>query len=101
LLRQRDASFLKGKRSGAGAAALDGKRLDVWDEDVPDPINNLEAAQRIRRICGAAADVAKNVSSRAGESAEKERYERAAKTAMQIALKISDDLCAVPPYARS
>jgi hypothetical protein len=69
-----------------------GTRLDVWDEDVPDPINDLEAAQRIRRICGAAADVAKNVSSRTGESAEKERYERAAKTAMEIALKISDDL---------
>jgi hypothetical protein len=68
------------------------KSPDIWDEDVPDSINDLEAAQRIRRICAAAADFAKNVNSGTGEPAEKARYERAAKTAMQIALKISDDL---------
>jgi hypothetical protein len=69
-----------------------GKHSEVWDDAVPEVINDLEAAQRIRRICEAAADIAKSVGSRTGGSAEKERYERAAKTAMQIALRISDDL---------
>ena len=69
-----------------------GKQSDVWDDAVPEVINDLEAAQRIRRICEAAADIAKSVGSRTGGSAEKERYERAARTAMQIALRISDDL---------
>ena len=69
-----------------------GKHSEVWDDAVPEVINDLEAAQRIRRICEAAADIAKSVGSRTGGSAEKERYERAARTAMQIALRISDDL---------
>jgi hypothetical protein len=69
-----------------------GKQSDVWDDAVPEVIDDLEAAQRIRRICDAAADIAKSVGSRTGGSAEKERYERAARTAMQIALRISDDL---------
>jgi hypothetical protein len=69
-----------------------GKQSDVWDDAVPEVIDDLEAAQRIRRICGAAADIAKSAGSRTGGSAEKERYERAARTAMQIALRISDDL---------
>jgi hypothetical protein len=69
-----------------------GKQIDAWDAAVPEEINDLEAAQRIRRICEAAADIAKSVGSRTGGSAEKERYERAARTAMQIALRISDDL---------
>ncbi len=69
-----------------------GKQSDVWDDAVPEVINDLEAAQRIRRICEAAADLVKSVGSRTGGSAEKERYERAARTAMQIALRISDDL---------
>jgi hypothetical protein len=68
------------------------KGKDIWDEAVPEVINDLEAAQRIRRICEAAADIAKSVGSGTGGSAEKERYERAARTAMQIALRISDDL---------
>ena len=69
-----------------------GKHSEVWDDAVPEVINDLEAAQRIRRICEAAADIAKSVGSRTGGLAEKERYERAARTAMQIALRISDDL---------
>jgi hypothetical protein len=69
-----------------------GKQSDVWDDAVPEVINDLEAAQRIRRICEAAADIAKSVGNRTCGSAEKERYERAARTAMQIALRISDDL---------
>jgi len=69
-----------------------GKSPDIWDENVPDPVNDLEAARKIRQICAAAAACAQNVSRDAGESTERERYERAVKTAMQIALKISDDL---------
>jgi hypothetical protein len=68
------------------------KRIDVWDDNVPEPNNDLEAAQRIRNICGAASDIAENVRSGTGGSAENERYERAAKTALRFALKISDDL---------
>ena len=69
-----------------------GNNPDIWDENVPEPINDLEAARRIRKICAAAADFAQIVSRDAGKSADRERYERAVKTAMQIALKISDDL---------
>jgi len=68
------------------------KRIDVWDDNVTEPNNDLEAAQRIRNICEAASDIAENVQSGAGGSAEIERYERAVKTALQFALKISDDL---------
>jgi hypothetical protein len=52
-----------------------GKRPNTWDEKVPEPTNDLEAAQRIRKICTAAADPAQNVSRGTVESAETERYE--------------------------
>ena len=35
-----------------------GKQSDVWEDAVPEVIKDLEAAQRIRRICEAAADIA-------------------------------------------
>jgi hypothetical protein len=74
------------------------KRKEIWEEEIQWPIGDIEAAHRIREICRSAADSAGKTGSLAGplDSAQKkyeaERYERAAKTAMEIAIKISDDL---------
>ena len=78
---------------------------EVWDEEINWPIGDIEAADRIRRICRSAADSAETVagfaqpangleksSEIARKKSETERYKRAAKTAMEIALKVSDDL---------
>jgi hypothetical protein len=71
------------------------KTKEVWDEEIQTPIGDIEAANRIRVICRSAADSAEKVAR--GNLPEKdkhqaERYERAARTAMQIAMKMSDDL---------
>ena len=71
------------------------KTKEVWDEEIQTPIGDIEAANRIRVICRSAADSAEKVAR--GNLPEKEnhqteRYERAAKSAMQIAMKMSDDL---------
>lgn len=74
------------------------KPKEIWDEDIPSPIGDIEAAHRIREICRSAADSAGKAASAAGRpddkaiKADAERYERAAKTAMKIAIQISDDL---------
>jgi hypothetical protein len=76
-----------------------GKRetKEVWDEEIQWPIGDIEAAHRIREICRSAADSAEKLA-RGPDSSEteinndSERYERAAKAAMQIAIKMSDDL---------
>jgi hypothetical protein len=72
---------------------------EVWDEAIQWPICDIEAAEKIRTICRAAASSAEQVARFAGASAEenkhkleKSRYERAAKVAMEIAMKVSDDL---------
>jgi hypothetical protein len=75
-----------------------GKRIEIWDEDLQWPIGDIEAAHKIRDICNSAADSAEKVGGLAGRpdnqknKYETERYERAAKTAMEIAIKIVDDL---------
>jgi hypothetical protein len=75
-----------------------GKRKEVWDENIQWPIGDIEAAHRIREICRSAADSAEKVSGFADRPDNKkskyetERYERASKAAMEIAIKISDDL---------
>jgi hypothetical protein len=75
-----------------------GKRKEIWDEDIQSPIGDIEAAQRIRDICRSAADSAEKVGGFADRpdskknNYETERYQRAAKVAMEIAIKISDDL---------
>ena len=75
-----------------------GKRKEIWDEDIQWPIGDIEAAHRIRDICRSAADSAEKVGAVADRpdrnkgSYETERYERAAKDAMEIAIKISEDL---------
>jgi hypothetical protein len=74
-----------------------GERKEIWDEDIQWPIGDIEAAHKIRDICRSAADSAEKLAGSADRSDNKikyeaERYERAAKTAMKIAIKISDDL---------
>ncbi|MCK1358427.1 hypothetical protein [Bradyrhizobium sp. 199] len=64
---------------------------DIWDEPVPGPIGDIQAADRIRNICADARACAEAVRAYA-KSGERERYERAARAAMEIAMKISDDL---------
>src|SRR5476649_2843772 len=73
------------------------KRKEIWEEDLQWPIGDIEAAHKIRDICRSAADSAEKLGGSADRSDNKikyevERYERAAKTAMKIAIKISDDL---------
>jgi hypothetical protein len=89
-----------------------GRQKEIWDDEVPGPIGDIEAAHRIRDICRSAADSAekagrfvewqydkndndknnnKNKDSRRNEY-EIDRYKRAAKAAMEIAIKISDEL---------
>jgi hypothetical protein len=74
------------------------ERPEIWDEEIQWPIGDIEAAHRIRDICRSAADSAATLagfadrpdSTKRGQASE--RYERAAKTAMEIAMKISDGL---------
>ena len=70
------------------------KPKEIWEEPVALPLGDLEAAQRIRAICGAAADSAAKASAPDGKSRQDEfgRYERAARAAMETAMKIGDDL---------
>jgi hypothetical protein len=74
---------------------------EVWDEAIQWPIGDIEAAEKIRTICRSAASSAEQVSQLAlagTRSDEKKhklesgRYQRAAKVAMEIAMKVSDDL---------
>ena len=73
------------------------KPAETWEEAVVEPLGDIEAAHRIRTICRAAAGSAEKVGRPEGRSEkrlqiERDRYERAAKTAMEIAMKISDEL---------
>jgi hypothetical protein len=80
------------------------KPKDIWDEEIQWPIDDIEAAHRVREICRSAADSAEQAGgverpdSRKRKPDDKnkkrqaERYERAAKAAMEIAMRISDDL---------
>jgi hypothetical protein len=73
------------------------QRTEIWDEAIEGPIGDIEAAKRIRDICRAATDSAEKVGAAADRTHKKikrdvERYERAARTAMEIAMKVSDEL---------
>ena len=72
------------------------KRLEIWEETIEWPIGDIDAAQRIREICRSAADSAEKTGAQAGPDRKSpqhsERYQRAAKAAMEIAIKVSDDL---------
>ena len=74
-----------------------GERKEIWDEEIQWPVGDIEAAHRIREICRSAADSAETAAGTADrpdakKKPESERYERAARAAMEIAMKISDDL---------
>lgn len=82
--------------------------VEVWEETTEGPLGDIEAAEKIRSICRAAADSADFIGGLAGSvdgnktankkkaqksrEAEAARYQRAAKAAMGIAMKVSDDL---------
>jgi hypothetical protein len=81
------------------------KSKEVWDEEIQGPIGDIEAAEKIRDICRSAADSAERLGRPAGladdtqkksnenqSEQDSERYQRAARAAMEIAMKISDDL---------
>jgi hypothetical protein len=76
------------------------KSGEVWDEPV-EGLGDIEAAERVRHICRSAADSAELAARLAGngkrsaqkkQQLESDRYERAAKAAMEIAMKMSDAL---------
>jgi hypothetical protein len=75
-----------------------GKRQEIWDEEIRWPIGDIEAAHKIRDICRSAADSAEKITGLADRPDNKkskyevDRYERAAKTAMEIAINMSDEL---------
>ena len=75
-----------------------GKRKEVWDDEVEGPIDDIDAAHRIRDICRSATESAEKVADSAGRrnsrsgKYEHERYQRAARAAMETAIKIADDL---------
>jgi hypothetical protein len=83
------------------------ERKEIWDEAIQWPIGDIEAADKIRNICRSAGDSAERIAGLAAPADNKkpnnkkpdhnkaddaERYQRAAKAAMEIAMKISDDL---------
>jgi hypothetical protein len=70
------------------------KPKEIWEEPIVWPIGDIEAAHRIRDICRAAADSAAKSGAAGGRNPplEFQRYEHAARTAMEIAMKIGDDL---------
>lgn len=74
------------------------KPPEVWEEPIEWPLGDIEAAHRIRDICRSAAASAEKLASFAGKpdtrkkKTEAERYERAARVSMEIAMKIGDDL---------
>lgn len=85
-----------------------GKQREIWDDEVQWPVGDIEAAHKIRNICRSALDSAeqagriaeddknnktnKNKDSRRNKKYDTDRYERAAKAAMEIAIGISDQL---------
>src|SRR5580692_12745076 len=74
-----------------------GRPTEIWDEPIEGPVGDIEAAHKIRDICRSAADSAEKIAGLADRPDNKskyeaDRYERAAKTAMEIAIKMSDEL---------
>lgn len=73
------------------------QRKDIWDEAIETPAGDIEAAKLIREICRSATDSAEKVGAAADRTHSKikrdvERYERAARAAMELAMKVSDEL---------
>ena len=105
---QRQSKMLIGKITDAAGRAMrwfgKEKPREVWEEAIVSPSGDIEAAETIRNICRSAAESAEFVGgfaarpdSAKGPAQDKHdehsaRYQRAAKTAMEIAMKVSDEL---------
>ena len=73
------------------------RRTEIWDEPIEGPIGDIEAAKRIREICRSAAESAEKIGVQVDRTNKKirrdvERYERAARAAMELAMTVSDEL---------
>jgi hypothetical protein len=77
------------------------ERGEVWDRPLDGSFGDIEAAEHVRNICRSAADSAERAARLAGSSKRKatkqhkiesDRYERAARAAMEIAMTMSDEL---------
>ena len=70
---------------------------DVWEFAADQPLGDIEAAQKIREICGSAWSIAETMAASRGrkvethEASEDERYQAAVKSALELAKQISDD----------
>jgi hypothetical protein len=81
-----------------------GKRpAEAWEAEIASPIGDIEAADLIRTICRSAADSAERIGGvadaangkkrdRKRDDYDSARYQAAAKRAMEIAMKMSDEL---------
>jgi len=74
-------------------------QVEFWDKPFDGPLGDIEAAERISNICrsaAASAELAVKLSGSgkmlAKHKAESDRFERAARRAMEIVMKMSDDL---------
>ena len=73
------------------------RQPEAWEVADAQPLGDIEAAHRIREICGSAETIAEKMTAAGGRAAENnkavetERYQAAIKRALEIAMKISDD----------
>jgi hypothetical protein len=73
------------------------RQSEVWEVADAQPLGDIEAAHRIRKICASAETIAEKMTAAGGrhveknKAAETERYQAAIKRALEIAMKISDD----------
>src|SRR5262249_8595834 len=80
------------------------KPSEIWEEAIASPSGDIEAAETIRNVCRSAAESADFVggfaaradnAKRSVQTKHEEhsaRYQRAAKTGMESAMKVSDEL---------
>ena len=70
---------------------------DPWDEELAGPLSDLAAAKKIRAICKAASAGAQQLNGSGykggnqGRKQDAERYARAARKAMELAMSIAND----------
>jgi methylmalonyl-CoA mutase N-terminal domain/subunit len=73
------------------------KQPDVWEVADDQPLGDIDAAHKIRDICGAAGAIAEKLVAAGTRDAEKKlavdaaRYQAAIKRALEIAMQIADD----------
>ena len=73
------------------------KQPDVWEIADDQPLGDIDAAHKIRDICGAAGAIAEKLVAAGARDAEQRlaadaaRYQAAIKRALEIAMQIADD----------